>query len=52
MIFEIADLDAKLEAWADLVSSCNISHFYENLTISGINDLDQKSKICKIWSQN
>ena len=42
----------KLEAWAELVSSCNMSCFYENLAISGINDFDQKSEISKIWSQN
>ena len=29
MIFEIPYFDPKLKTWADLVSNCNVSDFYE-----------------------
>ena len=63
MIFEIADLDPKLKAWADLLSKLQYARFMKfgtqnksNMLImnilTGINNLDPKLQICEIWSQN
>ena len=29
MIFEVVDLDSKLQSWVDLSQNCNLSDFYE-----------------------
>ena len=63
MIFEIMDLDLKLNTWADLVSKLQCDLFLGNMAlrtnrmqIMNISiendDLDPKLEICEIWSQN
>ena len=62
MIFKIADLDPKLNTWADLVSKLLVANFIKfgtqnklNMLIMNIlvgsDDLDPKLQICENWSQ-
>ena len=65
VIFEIADLDPKLKAWADRfglkIAMCLIFMKFGNQCksnmlimdiLTGTDDLDRKSEICEMWSHN
>ena len=64
VIFEIADLDSKLNTWADLalkIAMClifmkfgtqnKLNMVIMNILI-GIDDLDSKLQYCEIWCRN